>query len=183
METEIKIIIQDVGAFCERVLSCGAARLSEREFEDNHLLDFPDERLQKQHCLLRVRFVGGRGVLTYKGAPEPNGLFKSREELETGVEDPALALQMLKLIGMCLRFRYQKYRQEFALDGARIAVDETPIGNFAEIEGTENEILSVARKLDIKESQFMRQSYYTLYAEDCRKKGISQEFMVFKPVE
>ena len=179
IETEIKIRIESTEDFIERAVSLGASRVSERSLEDNILFDFPDDRLKYARCMLRVRSVAWRGILTYKGAPRPDVIFKSREELETGVESPETAIEILTRIGMVRRFQYQKYRQEFALDGVHVAVDETPIGNYAELEGTEDEILNLAEKLGVAESRFIRSSYHSLYLDYCREREIAPQSMVF----
>ena len=179
VETEVKIRIESVEDFVRRVLAHGAARVSDRSLEDNILFDFPDGRLGLARCTLRVRSVGGRGVLTYKGAPRPDAVFKSREELETVIETPETAIEILERIGMRQGFRYQKYRREFALDGVHIAVDETPIGSYAELEGTKDGILKLAKKLGIAESLFIRQSYRALYLDYCNERGITPQSMVF----
>ena len=179
IETEVKIRIESTEDFIGRVVSHGAERASERSLEDNILFDFPDDSLQLARCMLRVRSVAGRGVLTYKGAPLPDVMFKSREELETNVENPETAVEIFGRIGLRQRFRYQKYRQEFIFADVHIAVDETPIGNYAELEGTEDGILSLAKKLDIAESRFIRLSYHALYLDYCREREITPQSMVF----
>ena len=178
-ETEIKVKIEDPGNFCRRLGARNAGVVSARHFEDNHLLDFPDRKLGSRRCLLRVRFAGERSFLTYKGPPLPEGIFKTREELEVALEDGSTVLQIFERIGMRLGFRYQKYRQEYALDGVQVAVDETPIGNFVELEGTEGAIRDLAYKMGIAESEFLRLSYYALYMESCEKKGLDPGFMTF----
>jgi adenylate cyclase class 2 len=178
-ETEIKIKIEDPEAFCLRLQEFGAGLLSARHFEDNRLLDFPDSRLQTSGRLIRIRNAGGQGVLTYKGPPLPEGIFKIREELETKIESGGIAHQILERLGMHVCFRYQKYRSEFAAGEVTVAVDETPIGNYAEFEGDEAGILQLARKMEIDPSQFLRASYYSLYMEYCRKKGETPGFMIF----
>jgi adenylate cyclase class 2 len=178
-ETEIKVKIDDPVGFCRRLDLLGASVLSARHFEDNHLLDFPDQRLRSGQCLLRIRFAGDRGFLTYKGPPRPEGIFKTREELETKLESGADMLQILERIGMRVCFRYQKYRQECVLDGVHVAVDETPIGNYVEFEGSEEGIRDLARKMGISESQFLRFSYYSLYLEYCQQRGEAPQFMIF----
>jgi adenylate cyclase class 2 len=80
---------------------------------------------------------------------------------------------------MRVTFRYQKYRREFALDEVHVTVDETPIGNYAEFEGSEDGIRALARRMEIEESRFLRLSYYSLYLEYCREAGKVPEFMVF----
>jgi len=178
-ETEVKIWIVSAADFIGQALSHGAARLSERSFEDNILFDFQDDRLKLSHCILRVRAVDGRGVLTYKGAPQPDVIFKSREELETGIESAETAIEILGRIGMKQGFRYQKYRQEFSLGGVHVAVDETPIGNYAELEGTEDAILDLAEKLGIAKERFINRSYHALYLDYCRERKITPLSMVF----
>ena len=179
IETEIKIKIEDVGGFCIQLNALNPGILSERHFEDNHLLDFPDGRLKSGQCLLRIRFAGGCSFLTFKGPPRPDGVFKTREELETRLDDGTALLQVLERIGMSVCFQYQKYRREFALGRVHIAVDETPIGNYAELEGTEDGIRALADTLGIAESSFLRLSYYSLYLEHCRKTGEAPGFMVY----
>jgi adenylate cyclase class 2 len=178
-ETEVKVKIDDPAGFCSRLCALRARTVSSRHFEDNHLLDFRDKKLQSEQSLLRVRFAENQVVLTYKGPPRAEGVFKTREELETKLENGATMHQILERLGMHVCFRYQKYRQEFELEGVRVAVDETPIGNYAELEGSEQRILDLAHKIGLAETQFLRSSYYTLYQEYCRKKGITPEFMVF----
>ena len=178
-ETEVKIRIESVDDFIGHALSHGAARLSERNFEDNILFDFADDRLRLSHCILRVRSVDGRGILTYKGAPQPGVLFKSREELETGIEKTETAIEIFGRIGMKQGFRYQKYRQEFSIGGVHVAVDETPIGNYAELEGTEDDILNLAEKLGVSKARFINRSYHALYLDYCRERGITPLSMLF----
>ena len=179
-ETEVKVKLEDAGEFCRRLSALNPEAVSPRHFEDNYLLDFPDRRLGSNHCLLRIRFAEGRHVLTYKGPPKAEGLFKVREELESGFENGEVLLQALERIGMSVSFRYQKYRQEFLLAGVHIAVDETPIGNYVEFEGSEAGILNLAAKMGIDRARFLRSSYYSLYLTYCREKGTAPEFMVFE---
>ena len=179
IETEIKVEIEEPVSFCRQLNALKPGLLSARHFEDNHLFDFPDQRLRSGQCLLRIRIAQGRGFLTYKGSPRPEGIFKTREELEIELEDGKIMLQVLERIGMRVCFRYQKYRQEYAVEGVRVAVDETPIGNYVELEGSEEEIRNLARRMGIAESQFLRFSYYSLYLEYCRKKGEAPGSMIF----
>jgi len=178
-ETEIKVEIQNPDDFCAKLQSFNPRVVSSRHFEENHLLDFPDKALKDRRCLVRIRKAGERATLTYKGPPKENGIFKTREELETGLDNRTIGIEIFQRIGMSEWFRYQKYRREFALDAVIVAVDETPIGIFAELEGSEKAICDLARKLDIEQSRFIRNSYYALYLEHCRLKGKPTGNMVF----
>jgi adenylate cyclase, class 2 len=179
IETEIKIRIEDPESFCRRLESLDAGVLSARHFEDNCLFDFPGQSLRSSQCLLRIRLAAGECLLTYKGPPRQEGIFKTREELETRIENAETILQILERIGLHICFRYQKYRREFVLHGVHVAVDETPIGNYAEIEGPEDGIREIARKMEVAEAQFLRLSYYALYLEHCHKNGVTPQFMIF----
>jgi len=178
-ETEIKIQIDNPDEFCRRLGAQGPKILSPRHFEDNHLLDFPDGRLRSSQCLVRIRFARGESLLTYKGPPRREGIFKSREELETRLEDGSLMDCILARIGLSLWFRYQKYRREFEVDGVVVAVDETPAGNYVEFEGAEEPIRALAAKMGFGPSQFIKSSYYALYLDYCRDRGIAPGHMVF----
>ena len=46
-------------------------------------------------------------------------------------------LAILSQLGFRVWFRYEKYREEFVKDDVILAVDETPVGTFVEIEGSE----------------------------------------------
>ena len=56
-------------------------------------------------------------------------------------------LRVLEELGFHVWFRYQKYREEFALDDVMIAVDETPVGTYVEIEGGEHGIATTTEAL------------------------------------
>jgi adenylate cyclase, class 2 len=183
VETEIKLRIMDRESLRERLLQAGAHLKEARHFEDNFVLDFADGRLGQNRALLRVRSAGHECRVTFKGAPRPAGPFKQREETEFTAGDKEACLQVFRQIGLEVWFRYQKFREEFEMScctgTVQIAVDDTPIGGFAEIEGAEDAIREVAGMLGFAESDFVKESYYTLYDEECRKAGVEPADMVF----
>jgi adenylate cyclase class 2 len=179
IETEVKIKINDPDGFCSQLSALNPRVLSTRHFEDNHLLDFPDGSLKSSRCLVRIRYAKGASFITYKGPPRAEGIFKVREELETKLEDGSIVLSILEKLGMRVWFRYQKYRREFIVDEIHVAVDETPVGDYAEFEGPEEGIRHLARRLGVAESQFLRFSYYALYLEYCQKRGDDPTQMIF----
>ena len=127
------------------------------------LVDTRDGRLQAAGSALRVRADGDRAFLTYKGPVIP-GPFKTREEIETqaGAAGPLLAI--LATLGFTPVFRYEKYREEFAGGGAVIAIDDTPIGAFVEIEGEAAAIEALAAQLGFLPADFVLASYRGLFA-------------------
>ena len=185
-ETEIKVRLNDLEGFRRRLASMECPLLSSRHFEDNYLLDFTDRRMAERRSLMRVRFAENRAWITYKGPPQVESIFKIREELETEVEDGSAALRILESLGLRVWFRYQKYRQEHALtvpgkreERIHLALDETPVGNYAEFEGSEDGIRNTAEALGFNESMFLRASYYALYMQYCSDRGESPGDMVF----
>ena len=58
-------------------------------------------------------------------------------------------------------------------------LDETPIGNFLEIEGRPKWIDRTARVLGFSAGDYITTSYGSLYRIYCRENGVSRKDMVF----
>jgi len=186
IENEVKIRIDEIDAFRANLQRLKPQVISVRHFEDNYVLDFPDGRIRGRGCLLRVRITRETGLLTFKAAAAAGGPFKTRQELETPLLDGAAALDILQRIGMQVWFRYQKYREEFCVALGRstrnevhVALDETPVGTYAELEGPGDSIRNLAEKMGISEKQFLRDSYYALYIRYCQERGQNPAHMIF----
>jgi adenylate cyclase class 2 len=63
-----------------------------------------------------------------------------------------------------------------------VVLDETPIGNVAEIEGPSRWIDRTAKKLGVKREDYSNASYATLFFEWKASTGSSAEEMTFKAV-
>ena len=186
LETEVKVACSDPEGFRRKLTELGGELSAPRHFEDNFVLDFADGRLRQRGSLLRVRMAGGNAIITLKGPPMPAGLFKKRVETETSVGDGSVILGILLELGLQVWFRYQKYREEYDLTecgGAgrtlHVAIDETPIGNYLEIEGEEPAICRVAERLGIGTEHCLRDSYYALHVRYCERQGKVPGDMVF----
>ena len=162
IEREIKLRFDSAAAARAAVRATGAAPRRARRLQDDRLLDWPDGRLRERRCTLRVRDQSGAAVLTFKGPPLPAAM-KVREELETTAGDPALLLRLLERLGLRVWFRYQKYREEYALGDVVLAVDETPIGTFVELEGGERGITELAAALGRTAGDYVVESYRDLF--------------------
>jgi adenylate cyclase, class 2 len=169
IETEIKIHIADFPEFRRKVGALGGTVISERHFEDNRIFDFEDARIRRKYSFIRVRSSGTKCFLTFKGPPEREGPFKTREELETEVGSAVITREILERLGMQELFRYQKFREEYRVlsrgqtgETVYLFLDETPIGNYAEIEGSEKGIRELAEYMGFNESSLLRASYYFL---------------------
>ena len=185
IETEIKVAISDSDDFHRRLELLRPVMVLPRHFEDNFLLDYPHGHLRARRCMVRLRSTAAVSFLTFKGAPLPEGKFKVREELETTVGDGVMTLRILEGMGLEVVFRYQKYREEYTVcvpgrpESIKVLIDETPVGLYAEFEGSEEGIRIVAESMGFDESKFMRESYYSIYAEFCHERGKEPTHMVF----
>ena len=179
LEREIKLRFPDVETAHAAVRATGATPLRCRRLQEDCLLDTADERLRARRCVLRVRMEAGKSYLTFKGPVEPS-MMKLREELETLVADGAVLLRTLEEIGFRAWFRYEKFREEFVLDDVIVAVDETPVGTFVELEGGAHGIEEMVLKLGRHPADYLLDSYRRLYLLDCEARGIVPGDMLFK---
>ena len=134
------------------------------------------------HCVsgvLRVRMECGKTLLTFKGPVQASPM-KLREELETVVGDGVLFLRVLEELGFCVWFRYQKYREEFAHEDVTVALDETPVGTFVEIEGSERGIHEMAAALARRPADYVLDSYRGLFVKHCERLGLPVTDMLFE---
>ncbi len=180
-ETEVKIPVRESASLQQRLTSIGFAISAPRVFEANTLYDTSDSALRRADMLLRLRQSGSQGILTWKGRGAP-GPHKSRPELETPVASLKTLDKILRQLGYLPGFRYEKYRTEFESpdpQGGKITFDETPIGQFLELEGPGNWIDSTARKLDFFPSDYVLSSYGKLYLDYCAQRGVQPGNMVF----
>jgi adenylate cyclase class 2 len=163
-ETEVKLPASDLAVVRERLVRGGAAIEAEPHDESNDLYDDAERKLSGSGRTVRVRRAAGRAILTYKGAARFEGGARVREERETEVSDPGETDAILRALGLQRRFRYEKRREEWRRGGCLVALDETPIGNFVEIEGSPDEIRKLIAELGLDSSEAIPYSYPELYA-------------------
>ncbi|HEY7790384.1 MAG TPA: class IV adenylate cyclase [Vicinamibacterales bacterium] len=181
LEREIKLRFESVDEAREAVRMLGATPLRGRRLQEDCLLDSPDGSLRARRTALRIRMESGRSLLTFKGPVQPSAM-KLREELETVVGDGTLILRIFEELGFQVWFRYEKYREEFAREGVIVAIDETPIGIFVELEGSEQAITEAATLLGRSSADYVADSYRRLFAETCRARGVEPTDMLFDDV-
>jgi adenylate cyclase class 2 len=179
LEREIKLRFESPEAARTAILRAGATPVRCRRLQEDCLLDTADETLRRRRCVLRVRVESGRSVLTYKGPVQPS-IVNAREERETMVGDGEEVVTILRQLGFRPWFRYQKYREEFALDDVIVAVDETPVGTFVEIEGGDRGIHETAEALGRSPSDYLLDSYRRIYLNHCEACGVAPADMLFE---
>lgn len=179
LEREVKLRFASADQARAAVEAAGATPLRGRRLQEDCLLDTTDEQLRRRGSALRIRMESGRSLLTFKGPIQPSAM-KLREELETIVGDGVLLQRMLEELGFRVWFRYQKYREEFSREGVIVAIDETPVGVFVELEGGEEAIAAIATAMGRSSADYVVDSYRTLFVNYCRAKGLEPADMVFE---
>jgi adenylate cyclase class 2 len=179
VETEVKIRFAGDAEQARRLIeSRGYEVTAPRVLESDQLFDRPDSPLKNSDQLLRLRRSGAQATVTYKG-PGTRERYKSREEIEFDVSDPAAFELVLNRLGYTPGWRYQKYRTKFASEQGVISIDETPIGVFLELEGATAWIDQTALRLGLSPAEYCTSSYAALYKEYIRTNQGAPANMVF----
>lgn len=161
-EVEIKFRIAELEALATALKDHGFREITKRTHEMNSLYDLPGQKLRKKGQLLRLRKYGDAWVLTHK-AKGKAGVHKERAELETRVEKGEQMDAILHALGFSPTFRYEKYRAEWGDGTGHVVLDETPIGNYGEIEGPSQWIDATAKALGIATPDYITQTYADLF--------------------
>lgn len=196
IETEVKIPMPD-GAAAARLLieSHGYVVTEPRTLQVDQVFDYPDGTLRQSGRLLRVRSESSSepgAILTFKGRVVSGSPHKSREELETSAGSRATLEQILERLGFVPSFRYEKYRTAFrapqasrdsgvAAETGLIALDETPIGVFMELEGPGYWIDRVALEFGFTPKNYLTASYAALYRDYLTSNPGPSDMLFLKP--
>ena len=178
IEREVKLRFATPEEARSAIIAAGATPLRSRRLQEDALLDSEDESLRRRNCVLRIRMESGKSLLTFKGPVLP-GSMKIRDEYETVIGDGEVVQRVLEELGMHVWFRYEKYRQEYAAEDVTIAIDETPVGTFIEIEGGEQGILAMTLALGRSPRDFVLDSYRGLFIKHREEFGLTGPNMVF----
>ncbi len=185
VETEIKFRVEDVAELGLRLRAAGLRVETARAFEANVLYDTPERQLRGRTEILRIRTYAGRCVLTHKRLPDAGpgeDRHKHRVETETEVADGDALAEVFRSLGLVAAFRYEKWRTEWSDGMGHCVVDETPIGNYAELEGAPEWIDGVAARLGVAESDYLTLSYGRLFDQWREEHQSSAENLTFEEV-
>jgi len=188
VETEIKFRVRDLDQLprLETGLSALGFRLvTPRSFESNVLFDTPTRELRARREILRIRNYAGRWILTHKRIPD-SGIgedrHKHRIETETELSDGESLAEVFRNIGLVAAFRYEKWRTEWADNEGHCVVDETPLGIFAELEGSSEWIDRIAARLGVTPEEMTTASYGRLFDEWRERTGSAAQNLTFAEV-
>ncbi len=180
-EIEIKFRVADVAQLRQKLRDAGFRQVTARTHEVNTLYDLPGHPLRDRGEVLRIRRYGERWKITHKSKGTA-ARHKSRRETETAVEDGEKLAAILAALGFVPSFRYEKYRAEWTDGGGHVVIDETPIGDLAEIEGPPEWIDRVAAQLGVNERDYITDSYIALFFQWKSRTGSRAEEMTFAAV-
>jgi adenylate cyclase class 2 len=185
IETEIKFCVDDVPGLTQRLQAAGFRLLTPRSFESNVLYDTPGRQMRARTEILRIRSYAGRWTVTHKRLPDVGpgeDRHKHRIETETETADGAALAEIFLSLGLVAAFRYEKWRAEWEDGEGHCVVDETPIGDYAELEGSAEWIDRAAARLGIDPSQYITLSYGRLFDLWRQQHNSSAEDLTFAAV-
>lgn len=194
-EIELKFPVPDPAAFQSMLPALGFHLDTSRTFESNTLYDTPHRDLRARKELLRIRQYGQLWTVTHKRPStsteqSADAKYKVRIETETHVDDGEATAEIFSHLGYTPVFRYEKYRTEWSQmplfaaerpDGAigHLVVDETPIGNYAELEGPPDWIDSMLELLGVDASSSLTDSYGKLFQDWKERTGSTVDHLTF----
>jgi adenylate cyclase class 2 len=161
-EIEIKFRVANLRELARKLGAAGFRLLTPRTHEMNTLYDLPGGELRARKQLLRLRKYGSTWTLTHKSGAK-RARHSSRVELETEVADGKKMDAILRGLGYTPSFRYEKFRAEWTDGNGQVVVDETPIGNFCEIEGPPRWIDATAKSLGVSAADYITKNYAALF--------------------
>lgn len=170
-EIEVKFYVRDLAKVEQHLIKNNARLAQKRVLETNLRFDTADTALGRYRRVLRLRrpapgFTANdpQGLLTYKGPTQSGQAISIRQEIEVVVSDFETASHLLEALGYQMVVMYEKWRTVYLLDQVDIDLDETPLGNFIEVEGPNTAaIQDVAQKLDLDWEARSGESYMALF--------------------
>ncbi|MGF1582741.1 MAG: class IV adenylate cyclase [Gemmataceae bacterium] len=185
LEIEMKFPVESLESIETKLTELGAARGEARTDTDRYF-NAPDRDFEQTDEAFRIRSIGDRNFITYKG-PKKDAQTKTRTEIELplieGPEHAESFATLLDHLGYKFVSVVQKRRRLFhwKTDGFALEIcldDVEGLGQFVELEIVAPEeqlepakrtLTNLAEALELKESE--RRSYLELYLEKQPKTG------------
>jgi adenylate cyclase class 2 len=186
IEIEVKFRVRDLKALEAALSGIGFHCETPRTFERNILFDTPAHELRNSRQILRLRRYGDRWVLTHKQTTpndSPEARHKERIETETAVEDGEAVAAIFKVLGYTSAFVYEKWRSEWADSEGHCVLDETPIGQYAELEGPREWIDRMLATLHVEPADVTTLSYGRLFEQWQQQTGSPAQNMSFAEIQ
>jgi adenylate cyclase class 2 len=186
-EIELKFPLSDPATLQSRLSQLGFHLQTPRTFEHNTLFDTPEHNLRASTQILRIRQYGTLCTVTHKRLPDQasgNSRYKIRIETETTVADGEALAEIFRQLGYIPTFIYEKFRTEWShtTKHSHLVIDETPIGNYVELEGPPDWIDRTIAELDIDPKTCLTDSYGKLFLAWKQRTNSLAEHLTFAAI-
>jgi len=173
-EIEAKYRVTDHEQIMGQLCSSGAV-LTCKTLQSDTFFDTTDNRLQCQGSGLRIRAItdlsgntGDTFVITWKGPMDDDAKFKSRQEIEVGIESAEATTAIFKGLGFQPVATVEKERSSYTFMNCRVELDHLPlIGYFVEIEGPDTETIEEVIAVLHLEGESIKIPYVHMVIEHC----------------
>ena len=175
IEIETKLKVDSLDEIRSRLKKAGGQFVGDFTQSDTFFADSGGKMIGSD-CGLRIRRQASgeteKIILTYKG-PRQKNRFKSREEIEVGVDSFKAIEQILLALGLEEIMLVEKRRSLWTLNNCEVCLDELDeLGSFVEIEGqSEKDICLAMDKLCLLDLPHIESSYARLIKQ--KKEGVS----------
>jgi adenylate cyclase class 2 len=145
------------------------AQFGGEAFEENTL--YSGGVIDQKNCVLRLRRVGGKAILTYKERHQSSSAIKQQREDETQIDDADAMAAILEALGYKPAIVYEKRRATWRVANTEVVMDELPFGLFMEIEGEEEDIVKAESLLELGEVSPEMATYPQLTVQHGKQNG------------
>lgn len=171
IETEVKIEIDSVEQIRQKLVEMKAELFKKKALQTDIYLD--NGRLRKKDQTLKIR---DNAILVYKGHSQKRKNIRSSEEIEVMVDNGSYILHLLEKLGYTRYWKKELYRECYLYHMTQICIDETPMGNFIEIEGKKEDIINIAKQLGFSQKHFIADGYGKLWKKKNKNKQVDMVF-------
>jgi len=134
LEVELKVKVPSLDPVREQLRRKGAEFLS-KVHEHDIFYNAPHRDFAITDEAVRVRYSGGKAVVTYKGPKIKKYGLKAREELNFAVESGEVFETMLLRLDFTKTIEVDKWREYYRFGAVSVSLDTVDeLGTFAEIE-------------------------------------------------
>ena len=172
LEIEIKFYITNVDRM-RNVISGIGAHKTKSVYETNLCFENKKKDLIKKKSLLRLR-KDEKTTLTFKSLPTlQDKNFKIFKELEVEVSDFSTTKLILESLGYFAQQVYEKTRETFVINTAKLCLDTLPFGTFLEIEGEKENIMDISSKTGLDWNKRITMNYLEIFDKIRKKLNLS----------
>lgn len=158
LELEVKAVVHDLHPRRARILAAGAEETFVGRMRDLRY-DTPGNALAEKDHVLRVRVYQSGGdetaQLDWKGVTRIESGLKARDELTTGVDDPAGLIAILEALGYAVTREIEREVFVYRVGGATVRFERYPrMDDLVEVEGTPPAIERAIAMLEMEREAF-----------------------------